>query len=456
VKKGLKITIALALCLAVASPALAEIKLDGFYRLQGISQTHLSGDAGSGFKSTDPHAQTMIDQRLRLRLINTVNEWVSVVYFAEIDAPFGEQSRGQIGGGGKVGADGVNIETKNFYLDLKLPDTTMAMRAGIQWWTDSYDNVVVADDMAAVLLTGKLGAATDYHLLYSKWDEGTGFSFAGRSGRNFWNDTDFYVAGITHKVNDSFKGGATVYFFDDNTDTSDNLTDFDTRELFYYGLHADYRFRDFGVRGWALLQDGEFENNTTGEKVDSTSLATSVKGSMVIPQGDVGLRVTYVTDDDDDKDNNAFVGGQGTTEFSSDGLMIFYEDPLVLNSGTSRFAFADAAGRGFGLFAVNAMANLKKGLPMGLYANLAAGAFWSLTDDASDDNVDVREGKTLGYEVAARVGKVFAEKVDVSARVAYAAFGDFYDDTARDDKGQGDLGDPDDVYKAVLMVNVPF
>lgn len=457
-KKVSKISIALALCLAVASPALAEIKLDGYYRLQGIAQTHLSGQSAFGFKSTDPHAQTMIDNRMRLRLTNIVNEWVSVVYFAEIDAPFGEPSRGEIGPGGRVTGDGVNVESKNFYLDFKLPDTSLAMRAGLQGWGDAYDAVVVADDMAAVLLTGKLGDATDFHLLYSKWDEGTRFTFAGRSGRNLWNDTDFYAAGITHKVNDSFKAGATVYFFDDNTDTTPTVDagDFDTRELFYYGLNADYRFSDFGLRGWVLLQDGEFENDSTGDTVDSTALAASVKGMMIIPQGDVGLRVTYVSDDDDDKDNNAWVGGQGTTEFGNENLMIFYEDSLVNNSGTSRFAFADAAGRGFGLLAVNAVANLKKGLPMGLYANLGAGAFWSLTDDASEDDVDVREGETLGYEVAARVGKVFAEKVDVSLRGAYAAFGDFYDDTVRDDEGEGSLGNPDDVYRVALMVNVPF
>ena len=70
--------------------------------------------------------------------------------------------------------------------------------------------------------------------------------------------------------------------------------------------------------------------------------------------------------------------------------------------------------------------------------------------------VDVREGETLGYEVAARVGKVFAQKVDVSLRGAYAVFGDFYDNTVRNDAGQGATGDPDDVYKVALMVNVPF
>jgi hypothetical protein len=189
---------------------------------------------------------------------------------------------------------------------------------------------------------------------------------------------------------------------------------------------------------------------------------------MVIPQGDVALRFTYVSDDDSRSRNNAFVGGQGTTELSGDNLMIFLEDSLVNNSGTSRFAFADAANQGFGLFAVNAMANLKKGLPMGLYANLGAGAFWALEDERNGTNdthvsgtlvtaaSDKRAGDFLGYEVAARVGKVFAEKVDVSARVAYAVFGDFYDDSARDDKGEGRIGDPDDVYKAVLMVNVPF
>jgi hypothetical protein len=452
VNKTLRIFMAVVLSLSLASPAVAKITLDGFYRLSAISQTHLSGTSAYGYKSNDVKSQNFIDQRLRLRLTNNVNEWVSVVYYAEIDTPFGEPSRGSIGAGGRIGGDGVNVETKNVYLNVLVPDTTVSVRAGLQWWTDSYDNIIAAQDMSAIVVKGKINDATDYQLMYSKWQDGDDFTFAGESDRNKWNDTDFYVAELKYKVSDYVKVGTSVYYLDDNTDTEfgTNPLDFDTRELFYYGASAEYRYCNFGVRGWVLVQDGEFENDTTGESADSTVIAANIKAKLEVDPGDIGLRLIYVSDNDDEDDASGFVGGQGTTEFNSDNLMIFLEDPYTTSSGTSRFAMADASDKGFGLFAVTATGNFTKGLPYGIYSKFGLGAFWSTSDDAGDDGIDKREGKFLGYEAAGRVGKVFIDKVDISLRAAYAVFGDFYDNTVED----GD--DPDDVYKVTLMVNVPF
>ncbi len=40
---------------------------------------------------------------------------------------------------------------------------------------------------------------------------------------------------------------------------------------------------------------------------------------------------------------------------------------------------------------------------------------------------------TLGYELCARIGKKFFEKVDVSLNASYADYGDFYDNTVTDE-----------------------
>lgn len=86
-------------------------------------------------------------------------------------------------------------------------------------------------------------------------------------------------------------------------------------------------------------------------------------------------------------------------------------------------------------------------LPSDMYLKWGLGYYSAVEDQADDNAATKREGKTLGYEVAARVGKTYFGKVDVSLNASYAGYGDFYDTAA---------GDPDNTYKSYLMVNVPF
>lgn len=438
----------LGLALAGAGPAKADaektekspFRLSGYYRMTGVSQNIRS-------KAVDPATESLIDQRIRMKMTYDLNQDVSFVYYGEVDTVWGEQSKGKIGGGGKLGTDGVNLETKNAYVSLKVPNTKLNLTLGLQGFDDLFQNVVISEDLAGGLLSGELGPV-NVDLLYSKFDEGD---------RDEWDDRDFYALQLTRQFNNYFKAAAAVYLDDANDESGTES------ESFYYGLLGDYRVGTVGLSGFALLQDGT--QKTAGIEADSSALAASVRVARVLAHGDAGLRLIYFSPDDDARDNNAWKAGIGEWEFPRENLMIFLPDVWINNTGTTRYAMTDAAQAGFGLYALTATANLK-GLPKGLYAKLGAGAFWAASDERNDtdtshtsgtlvtDSSDARAGKTLGYEVAAQVGKVFAEKFDLSLRGAYAAFGDFYDDSVTGDSGQVD--DPDNVYKVAMMVNVKF
>ena len=137
--KVLKTLLVLGLAVAVATPALAEFKFNGYFRTAMYSTIHKDG-------TEEGNSQAFTTQRFRGKLTYTLNENVAVVYYGEVDTDWGIDSavnapdnKGR-GGGGDRGADGINVETKNIYLDTKFDDTTV--RLGVQTMLDQ--NVLVA------------------------------------------------------------------------------------------------------------------------------------------------------------------------------------------------------------------------------------------------------------------------------------------------------------------------
>lgn len=452
--KQSKILLAAGLIVALATPAMAEFKVSGFYRLMGynsevkaqtsgVDETGAGLDANTASTDEEGDSRSIIDQRLRMMVTNQLNDNVAVVWHGEIDTVWGEtvgKSAGGsfygtgLGNGGRVGADGVNVETKNVYLDLKSGDTTG--RLGIQTLFDSYEGTVFFDDMAGLAVTHKIGNTTLMGA-YSKWDED--------SDRSDYDDLDFWVADLKQKFSDNFTLGASVYFYDDQ---DSNGADTQTKQVFFYGLNANAKITDqFGLTGFVLLQDGEIDNEV-GTDTDTGALAATVKATMKLDAGDLGLRVIYISEDDDDTDNERWITPQGRYDFVNENQMQFLTDKFVCNYGKERYAMNDAAEEGYGLLAFVLSGNHK--LPDSMYVNWGAGYYMAMDEERDDEVVASREGDTLGYELALRFGKKYFEKVDVSLNASWADYGDFYDEKAIG----GD--DPDSTYKTYLMVNVPF
>lgn len=410
--KFVKVMIALVLTLAVASPALADFKWNGYYRLQMVTQdiTDASSD----------DSNQMIDNRLRFKFTNTVNDNISVVYYGEVDTPWGESSKGAIGGGGKVGADGVNIETKNAYVKFKIPSTSFTLTTGIQGigTGNAFEDLVYSNDMTAAKLSGDVGPAK-LTLVYAKWDEGA---------RSNWDDTDMYAVTATFGINENVKLTGHVTYQDLNA--SGGATDL------YAGVNADVRFGKMGVEGFFLYRmlDGD------DVIADGDAFVVDGKFRTILPMGDLKVHAAYFSEDDDDTDNNRFAASSGAWEYHNDNLMIFLQDIYYNNSGGGSRALYDAAYAGYGLWFVTVSGKLS--LPSDMYAKYGAGYF-SAVDEDPDGAAD-RGDADLGFEVAAMIGKKFAEKYDVSLRGAYAAVGDFYGD------------DTEDFFKVVGMVNVSY
>ncbi|GLI34071.1 hypothetical protein [Desulforhabdus amnigena] len=148
-KKHLMMLVALLVALTIAIPAFAavEFKYGGQYRTRWISQDNFDG--------TDDAAdnKNFIDQRLRMYFYFVASENLRVVTKFEIgDSTWGQDtSRIGPGTGGGVGADAVNVETKNAYVEFGIPTTPVKALVGIQGIA-LLNSWIVDDDFSAAVL----------------------------------------------------------------------------------------------------------------------------------------------------------------------------------------------------------------------------------------------------------------------------------------------------------------
>ncbi|MBE0501798.1 MAG: hypothetical protein IBX47_10180 [Desulfuromonadales bacterium] len=413
-KKLVMALVALAAIVAVATPALAEFKVNGYYRLQATGQSLTPAE----------NTESFIDNRLRLMATNTLNDNISVVYFAEIDTPWGEQSKSSIGNGGQVGTDGVNVETKNAYVHFKLPDTSWSVRTGLLGWGtgNPFESLVVHDDMAGINVVGDMGPIKT-NFVYSKFNEGV---------RDAWDDIDFYGLNLGIKASDTVGLTGFLGYLDNNAADNTNM---------YVGLNGDVKIADIGLEAFILYKNQS--SDLTGG-VEGSAYAADLKGKIKMPFGNIKAHVAYFSADDDATDKNTFDPSYGAFEYHNDNLMIFLTDVYYNNGSQGALALKNAAYAGYGLMFLTVSGDVKLGNDM--YAKYGAGYF-TATDDKVDGGPVSKAGKDLGFEVDAMIGKKFAEKYDVSLRGAYGVMGDFYKVGAVD---------ADDVFKVVAMVNVGF
>ncbi|MFU8857120.1 MAG: hypothetical protein ACNA8S_08950 [Deferrisomatales bacterium] len=438
-KRLLRTALVGTLALGLAAPAFADHQIGGYFRTQFIMEEM----GGGGFarvdgQRKDPKPVTGVDNRLRIRWQNNINEYVTVVWFGEIDTPWGEPSKGNIGAGGQLSSDGVNIETKHAYLEVKIPDTPLSTRIGMQGFGGSFDGAIMNDDMAGIRLDAKMDMF-NATLFWSKYREGS---------RTAEDDIDLYVAQFGFAPIKDLKFGLEGYF--QNNQPGDFMQ-------YWVGAKAGYKLAPVDLAGWFIYNFGTDESGASD--VDVSAWAAFLKGSMALAGAKVDLRLMYYSKDDDATDDGSFNQadsasgygqGQGRFEYFDAGLMIMLADVDYNNFNGGRLALNDAAYAGYGLFGAVVTGRYSPPAMKNMYAQAAVGFFTALDDKHSKNDLTKREGEYLGTEFAAKVGCKIAGNVDVSLRGAYALLGDFYDKTNAEGK------DPDDLYKLIAMVNVPY
>jgi hypothetical protein len=136
----------IAVAALVAPTYAAEMNINGINRIKFISAENLDGN-----DDTDDN-DNFVKQRLRMYFTSVASENLKVVYKNEIDFEWGDNSFNSgdttRGGGGRLGGDQVNLETKNIYMEFMVPDTPLKATLGLQGVT-LHKGWFISDDISA-------------------------------------------------------------------------------------------------------------------------------------------------------------------------------------------------------------------------------------------------------------------------------------------------------------------
>ena len=216
------------------------VLIGGNYRLQGNLHNMQDGFFGAPSAADGGATRRFFDTRLRLSFDLRPESPLSVHYGLEIgDITFGAQdppiwdSTGQrlanVGGG--EGADGVNLETKNAYLDLQVPGVPgLSFRGGIIGWGDQFDWTILATDFTGLQFTYDRQDA---------WAQLTFLQFLEGRLRHDGDDSRWLALDGGYGLNGDTEVSAGVYLWDDNP--NDNPVSGDAAYQLYAGVKVTTR-----------------------------------------------------------------------------------------------------------------------------------------------------------------------------------------------------------------------
>jgi hypothetical protein len=464
----LAVAVAGALTAAAAVPALAlENEFHGtFVTLFDNSDFNGVKSAFGFYDPTGPKSAptaNFIEQRVRLAYIGKANENVKLVTKFEIDYQTWGNSSYFVkrNGGGALGADGINFETKSAYLDLNLPSCKLNAKLGMQPFDDAFKGIFVGADMAGLLLSRNYDKASASAGFF-RWDSDS----ADKSTPFGKNARDFFVLDGKVDLTKNLKVGAAYYLVNsDNVDIlHDNTTGFgggtplvEDVIVHMLGVNAAATFGPLTVDGFFAYQFGN--DRATVSKAFSNHIsayAANVGARMKVGKGTARSEFLYVSGEGNvgrNSTSNAFFAPQSAAGAESG----FYNSESVI---LSRDKYAMTNDKAI-IYDVN---NKNQGVILGSIGydqvfseKLVASAnlgFAAVAKDNTSKPVNLKIGGAntsnyLGTEVNAEAAYKLFESVTLIARAGYVFLGDYYKDTAVG-------GTPDNPYDAKLIVNYSF
>jgi len=496
-----------AVTAATAVPAMAlENEFHGMFRLRGFVSNFDDGASGpiaigaqpgsngigtgSATAPKDPPTYTYIEQRARLMYIAKANDDLKLVTHFEFDSRFGDTSYNQNATnttnngsatrnqGGGIGADQTNLETKNIYLEFKIPATPVRVKAGIQGFTDNYKGIIFNNDAAGVSAAGSMGALSLQGAWFRFDDATTGGSAtlptnvylnvpaATPSTDLVQNATvgfttrDFMTVGGKYKIGNIATVGADYYLL-----YSDVLRHSQEKTYVHMvGANGEAKIGPATVSGFALYQFGRL-GATVGTQQSHQNIsayAANLAGKMQVGPGTAHVTGLVVSGD-----SNTGTSGGERTDFqtimergtTTSGHTFFEANSQLLlrnieaTAGTDRAVVYDLNDNGRGIIAAFAGYDLGLGK---FYCNSNVGLGAVYVDNTvvgSNGGVGGKATKTgaagniLGTELNTTIGYKLYDNMTAGVQAAYLILGNFYHSNA---------GTPDNPYSTKVVLNYTF
>jgi predicted outer membrane repeat protein len=426
-KKSMKFLVAALALAALSTPAFAlEHEVSGrfasFFAVTNYSATGVLADSA-------PTAN-WFDQRLRLGYNAKANENVKLVTKFELDYSFWGNSsyntaRGQ---GGAIGADTVNLETKNIYLDWTMPSCNMNAKIGMQGYGDAFSNIIFGSDMAGILLSHSYTNA-NASVGFFRWedaagagqgggtliDPSTGYAFGEIPGRN---TQDLFVLDGQYNVSDTLKVGAAYYFIKDELGAAGEAN------VHTLGVTAATALGAVNVNAFLLGQFGDY--NATD---DAKGYAAKIAANAAVGTGTLRGDLLYVSGDG----NQLYVTRDGVGYYDNE-MMILSRDKNQTTIDNALVYDLNNGGEGVIMAAI--------GYDQPFSPTLSGSAnigYASVANNQGKKGID-----TIGTELNVEVVKKATDNINLSARAAYVVLGD------------REAGNPDNPYAVMTMVDYKF
>jgi hypothetical protein len=502
-RKGFLIVLAVALVAALAAPAVAGTDINGLYRAKAwVSNFRTTGTTPAVDNIGASNA--FVEQRMRLRF-SSGEENVKAVAQFEIDfTAWGDVAGGNPvdvkngatvaaaytggaarNGGGALGADRINLETKNVYLWFKLPNTSLDFTVGLQGQSDAYAGLLFgAADMAGVFVKGKF-EPVDYSLGWAKLYENASAKA---------DDLTLYAASAKFAPTKDVKVGLNLYFLQDDTGKIANtlpatgstmltaaplgfgngalgydlyLLGANKKKIYIPGVDFALNAGPAALTGFFIYETGKVDYQAAATKdIDVKGFAFDLRGDMNVGPGKAFLEGLYISGGDNVakeiksivtlSDFDASPGGNSAFARTDMSILLVNGDDIncaqalvgarAVPSGTSWGASTSPAlgGRGLTHIAAGYTQKLNDKVTGKFGAGyLRANKLLLVTDSW-------KKGKVLGTEVNANVNYNIMKGLDFGVYGAYAWLGNYFQD--KDFPNE----DPKNPWSANLRLNYAF
>lgn len=429
-KKMNKVLAALLVMGATAVPAMAvEHELSG--RFQSFFEANNfvgNGDVATIVPTEDSEDGNWFDQRLRLGYTAKTKD-VKLVTKFELDYKFWGNSsytEGR-GSGGAIGADSVNLETKNIYLDWTLPEQKLNAKVGMQGYNDVFSGVIFDADMAGILLTHQCSDNLTSSLGFFRWNDSLDDDVVGDAAQDVLTLTGKY------SVSKDLTIGGAYYYLQDKTDTYGN----NDAKVHTFGVNAEAVLGAVTVNGFVLGQTGDF-----AEDVNAKGFAAKLAAKAALSSGTLRFDSLYVAGGEHALYSNVWESGYYDNE-----MMILSRDKNATTIDSA--LFYNAAGfnenNGFYEGAIMVSAGYDHNFSQTLTGSVNVGAAWVADNQADEgDLVYDEDSSYVGTEINLEVSKQVTDNLSIVGRGAYVFLGDHF------------VGDPDDLYAARLLMAYSF
>ena len=457
--------LALGIATAATTACAFENEFHGMFSARYINSNFnrtATTDYGPNDGSYDPsgipkkqYVANFVEQRARLQYIAKANADLKLVTHFELDyAYWGNSSFANArNGGGALGADTVNFETKSIYLDAN-PLKNINMKLGMMPNNDSFKGIVFDADMAGLLLSSS----------YGKFSPSVGvFRFAdtGNTGKPTNTSTNFEKV-LGHKTADmvmldgkfavskDLKIGGAYYFFRDNSDLAGGFDgpnqDVKMNAL---GLNAEFTTGPLTLNGFTIFETGMVNTQHTN------AFAGNVGAKLKVGPGTARTEFLYITGDN--SPNNGHGSAFYAVNGQANGEHGYYDNEMVILGRDKNAYTTDNAI----VFNSN---NKNQGtiggyigydLPINAKLSTAFNAgFAAVAKDNSSKPLNLKTGKTnesnyLGTEINAEATYQLMDGLNVSTRVAYVMLGDYYKEVASN-------GTPENPYDFKVIFKYTF